>query len=154
MDQKLMDHATAVYNDLTDKIMDSCKLYKDALKLNEYDPRITLNQFDVLLQYSLLKTALIDYELHIDEIRFISRLCKYFDFCNYLDLQGYKFEGHRITWADLAAIRIGDLARVLNECREGYYQFNFECYKNNCPDNTALITDNSNKCETSLKDKI
>ena len=39
---------------------------------------------------------------------------------------------------------------VLNECREGYYQFNFECYKNNCPENTDAIPYNSNKCETSL----
>ena len=39
---------------------------------------------------------------------------------------------------------------VLYGCRDEYYQFNFECYKNNCPNNTEQISSASNKCETIL----
>ena len=39
---------------------------------------------------------------------------------------------------------------VLNGCRENYYQFNFECYINNCPDNSSLISPDNIKCETDL----
>jgi len=39
---------------------------------------------------------------------------------------------------------------VLGGCRDGYYQFNFECYKNNCPDNTIQNLVGINKCESNL----
>ena len=39
---------------------------------------------------------------------------------------------------------------VLNKCRDNYYQFNFECYKNNCPNNSTLISYDNKKCETNL----
>ena len=35
-----------------------------------------------------------------------------------------------------------------NECPFGYYQFNFQCYKNNCPNNTIPESTNSYKCES------
>ena len=33
-----------------------------------------------------------------------------------------------------------------NECPIGYFQFNFECYKNSCPPQTNEYPENSNKC--------
>ena len=39
---------------------------------------------------------------------------------------------------------------VLEGCRDGYYQYNFECYKNNCPDNTSHTSLNSFICESNL----
>ena len=39
---------------------------------------------------------------------------------------------------------------VLSNCREGYYQFNFECYKSNCPSDTSPISSENNKCESNL----
>ena len=38
----------------------------------------------------------------------------------------------------------------LSHCRNGYFQFNFECYKNNCPENTLQISLDENKCESTL----
>ena len=35
-------------------------------------------------------------------------------------------------------------------CKENYYQFNFECYKNKCPDNTSPILNDNNKCVSNL----
>ena len=32
----------------------------------------------------------------------------------------------------------------------GYFQFNFECYKDNCPENTELISLDGNKCKSTL----
>ena len=40
---------------------------------------------------------------------------------------------------------------VLNGCKDGYYQINFECYKDKCPDNSRQISSGVNKCEFNLK---
>ena len=39
---------------------------------------------------------------------------------------------------------------VLNGCKNGYYQMNFECYKDRCPNDTILISSDENKCESTL----
>ena len=38
---------------------------------------------------------------------------------------------------------------VLTNCRNGYFRFNFECYKDNCPAQTTFISQD-NKCESDL----
>ena len=40
---------------------------------------------------------------------------------------------------------------VLNGCKEGYYQINFECYKDKCPDGSRQISSDVKKCESNLK---
>ena len=40
---------------------------------------------------------------------------------------------------------------VLNGCKEGYYQINFECYKDKCPDGSRQISSDAKKCESNLK---
>ena len=40
---------------------------------------------------------------------------------------------------------------VLNGCKNGYYQMNFECYKDKCPKNMKQISSESKKCESNLK---
>ena len=39
---------------------------------------------------------------------------------------------------------------VLNSCKDNYYQFNFECYNDNCPDHTHSISSNTFICESNL----
>ena len=36
----------------------------------------------------------------------------------------------------------------LNSCKDNYYQFNFQCYNNKCPDNTQLISSSPYICES------
>ena len=40
---------------------------------------------------------------------------------------------------------------ILNGCKNDYYQMNFECYKDECPQNTKLISSSDKKCESILK---
>ena len=40
---------------------------------------------------------------------------------------------------------------VLNDCKNGYYKINFECYKDKCPENSKQISPNIKKCESTLK---
>ena len=40
---------------------------------------------------------------------------------------------------------------ILNGCKSDYYQMNFECYKNSCPNNTRLISSDGKKCESTFK---
>jgi hypothetical protein len=39
---------------------------------------------------------------------------------------------------------------ILNGCKEGYYQFNYECYKDSCPLNTIQKDPNIKKCTSNL----
>ena len=38
----------------------------------------------------------------------------------------------------------------LSNCNDGYYRFNFECYKDNCPPNTQELSSGENICESTL----
>jgi len=40
---------------------------------------------------------------------------------------------------------------VLSGCKENYFQINFECYKNECPENTKQISSDIKKCDSILK---
>ena len=40
---------------------------------------------------------------------------------------------------------------VLNGCKDNYYQINFECYKDECPENTRQISSDIKQCESKLK---
>lgn len=59
-----------------------------------FNTRILLNQFDILLQYSLLQIALADGHLAGEELSFIMELVEYCDFPEFLKTQGYK----NATW--------------------------------------------------------
>ena len=39
---------------------------------------------------------------------------------------------------------------VLSNCRNGFFQFNFECYKDSCPEKTSQISQDIKKCESDL----
>ncbi len=64
------------------------------LAVDDYDGRVTLNQFDILLQYSLLQVALADGYLNVHECLFIKELTRYSDFCVFLNQRGF----HDVTW--------------------------------------------------------
>ena len=43
-----------------------------------------------------------------------------------------------------------DTRECYSNCRDNYFQFNFECYKDNCPVNTELVSSEDNKCVSTL----
>ena len=63
---------------------------------------------------------------------------------------------HKIKCYDINYCYIDDYKYYLddskecrsNKCPLGYYQFNFQCYKNNCPNNTIPESTNSYKCKS------
>lgn len=59
-----------------------------------FDVRILLNQFDILLQYSLLQVALADGHIAGEELSFIMDLSQYYPLPEYLKSFGYK----NATW--------------------------------------------------------
>ena len=44
---------------------------------------------------------------------------------------------------------LNDIKQCTNNCPSDYFQFNFQCYKEGCPDNTVLF--DTNKCKSSYK---
>ena len=70
------------------------------------------------------------YAFHIDTIT-QEIICYEVDYCQY---DGYKYY-------------LRDTKECRNSCPTGYYQFNFQCYLDDCPSDTTLSSD-SNKCES------
>ena len=62
-----------------------------------FDPKVTVMKFDLILQYSLLQVACSDYDLAQNEIVFIRDLTKNADYCKYISFVSKK----PCTWADL-----------------------------------------------------
>ena len=60
-----------------------------AKKGKKFETRILLNQFDVLLQYSLLQVALADGTLAGEELTFIMDLSQYYPLPEFLKTVGY-----------------------------------------------------------------
>ena len=104
--------AKAAYDDSIEDLRRMTKLFEMALA--DYDGRVTLNQFDILLQYSLLQVALADGYLHVGECMFIKDLAQYSDFCIFLNQNGF----HNVTWADIYNTRESYLNRLLDDAKE------------------------------------
>ena len=92
----IFDEAKAAYkkciNDLT--VMGNATEQVMAKKGKKFETRILLNQFDVLLQYSLLQVALADGTLAGEELTFIMDLSQYYPLPEFFKSVGYK----NATW--------------------------------------------------------
>lgn len=75
------------------------------------DVRVCLNQFDVVLQYSMMQIALADNTLDSNEINFISTLSKYCDFCDYLNQRGFE----NVTWEVLSKVDVKGIKEVVEK---------------------------------------
>lgn len=78
-----------------------------------YDTRITLYQFDLILQAILLNMALIDGNFHRLERRLIQRITDYGDLTVYLRREG-SF-GPELSWDSLAALAAPEQRRLLEQ---------------------------------------
>ena len=78
-----------------------------------YDTRITLYQFDLILQAILLNMALIDGNFHRLERRLIQRITDYGDLTAYLRREG-SF-GPELSWDSLAALPAPEQRRLLEQ---------------------------------------
>lgn len=96
MNSYIRQKAVEAYNQSTNILEAMFKLFKRIEEANgkEFDVRLALNRFDVLLQYSMMQVALKDGYLHVEEVKLIRDLSKYCDFCDYLNKRGYK----DVTW--------------------------------------------------------
>lgn len=104
--------AKAAYDD---SINDLRKMTKFFERVNpKCNPRLILNRFDVMLQYSLLQIALVDGFLSVDECLFIKELPQYSDFCVFLEEQGFK----DVTWEKIYNTRESFLNRVLDDAQD------------------------------------
>ena len=87
----IFDAAKAAYkdciNDLT--VMGRATEEVMAKKGKKFSTRILLNQFDVLLQYSMLQLALADGRLAGEVLSFIMDLSQYYSLPDFLKTEGY-----------------------------------------------------------------
>jgi hypothetical protein len=103
-----MNAYNEIINDLSSATM-AFKRYADSNNI-DYNPKITLIQFDILLQYSMLQVALGDRYLDKREISFIENITKYSDFCDYLRHHGVE----DVSWNTLYNANEDDLNECLN----------------------------------------
>ena len=109
--------------------------YEDALKLlsgvfqahkeyidPKFEPEAGLVRFDVLLQYSMMQVALFDNQLDAEELKLISELSKFANFCDYLTAKGYK----DVTWEVLLNADANQLKDIIKQYEGDMVQLNQE----------------------------
>ena len=107
------EQAIAAYEDSVNDLKNMGKVFQQfaAQKGVSYDPRVTLNQFDILLQYSMLQVALADGHLDAAEINFIKDIAQYSDFCFFLQEHGFS----NASWQAIYNTRESKLNRILDD---------------------------------------
>lgn len=98
-DTNIFEIAQAAYKDSLNDIKNMSQLVEKVLKNagQKYDYKITLKQFDILLQYSLLQIAVADNDIDENEIAFIRDITQCGDLCDYLRIG----TGKKIEWDDI-----------------------------------------------------
>lgn len=97
--QKIYDSCIRFYDncyDIVDRMSAGIKKIMESEGVN-YNQEITLIQFDILLQYSLLQIASVDYEIDRNELIFIRDLTRKGDLVNYLNT----LSDSQISWDDI-----------------------------------------------------
>jgi hypothetical protein len=103
--QELFDQATERYDDAIKLLKNLDQLYQDAANKSDpsrggYDPKITLAQFDWILQAILLSQSLIDGDFHRLEQQFVDKITDYGDLLTYIKK---KTNGDlALTWESIA----------------------------------------------------
>lgn len=92
----IYDAAKAAYKDCIGDLTVMGRATEEIMERQgkKFNTRILLNQFDVLLQYSLLQLALADGHLAGEELSFICDLVQYYELPEFLKSVGYK----NATW--------------------------------------------------------
>lgn len=92
----IFDAAKAAYGDCISDLMTMGAATEEVMAKQgkKFSTRILLNQFDVLLQYSMLQIALKDGYLANEELSFICSLAKYYALPDFLKTVGYS----NATW--------------------------------------------------------
>lgn len=112
----IFDAAKAAYkdciNDLT--VMGKATEQVMAKKGKNFNTRVLLNQFDVLLQYSLLQLALADGTLAGEELSFIMDLSEYYPLPEFLKSVGYK----NATWQVIYNTQEQKLSGIVEEIED------------------------------------
>ncbi len=109
--------------------------YDDAIKMLEavfqahqkyfdqkFEPKAGLVRFDVLLQYSMMQVALFDNQLDVEELKLISNLAKYANFCDYLIAKGYK----NVSWDNLLRCNPQELKKIIQQYASDMVSLNQE----------------------------
>lgn len=105
--QELFDQATRAYQNSIDMIRKMDEAFQNAAFKNDpgkrYDTRITLAQFDMILQATLLSMALSDGNFDRLEQQFVDKITDYGDLLTYIkqDSQGRL----DLTWSQVASLR-------------------------------------------------
>ena len=110
MNPEIKSKALAAYEDainLLGNVFAAHQKYFDP----KFDPNAGICRFDVLLQYSMMQVALYDNQLDNEELKLISELSKFANFCDYLTAKGYK----DITWENLLNASPDQLKKVIAE---------------------------------------
>ncbi len=108
MNQDIRNKAFEAYKDalnLLSAVFDAHKKFID----EKHDPEAAIARFDVLLQYSMMQVALYDNRLEVEEVKFISELSHFANFCDYLKSKGYK----DVTWEMIANAKEEQLKQIL-----------------------------------------
>lgn len=82
-------------------------------KGQKFDSSLLLEQFDIMLQYSMLQLALADGRLSLGELQFIKDLTEKGDLCEFLKEEGYS----NATWYSIYSMDETRISKILKDCK-------------------------------------
>lgn len=120
----IFDAAKVAYkdciNDLT--VMGMATEQIMAKRGKNFETRILLNQFDVLLQYSLLQISLADGTLAGEELTFIMELSQFYPLPEFLKTIGYK----NATWQVIYNTQENKLSSIVAEAEDAVIKLSLD----------------------------
>lgn len=113
--RQLFAKSEALYISIVKDISKMAYAVADIMKKKgrAFDPELTVEKFDLVLQYSLLQIACSDSDLAKEEIAFIKDLTKYADFCDFISSVNEKYAD--LTWDKLLSYKAEKVSSILYE---------------------------------------
>ena len=161
--KQYLNEAKKAYNELIDSIQPFCETY--SRKVRKIDVQKSMEQFDILLQYSLLIGALGEGRIAPQELVLINKITRYGDIVKFLG----EVTNKELVWEDLLANSASDvleflkpfankvlnnaidvaniLIDVIQRVEEGQYLFNYISLKCLIIASTLVNIDNISKEE-------
>ena len=113
MENEVKQTALDSYDKIINLLENIFKSWKETFQ-KEFDIRVGLNCFDVLLQFSMLQIALNDGQLQSEELEFIRDISKYCNICDYFNQRGYQ----NVEWQNILNTDESTLKEILNGLQE------------------------------------
>lgn len=130
MNETTRREAFNAYNKVMDTAQKIFQVLWEVAENKSISVRTLTNEFEGLLQYSMMQVALADGDFDIEEVKLIRDLSDSFDFCDFLNQKNYK----NVTWQMIYNTDEETLQSIIDDYRDEMIN-----YKNNISTTFAIV---------------